>query len=226
MKGGRQSDPVEQYIKRLERELHDVPRAQATEMVAAIREHIREALAGDFTRSNDQVRGILQRLGDPAELAHEERERLGLPFPANRPPGWLEVAAIVLTFLVWPVGVIFLWASSAWSFRTKAIATLVPPGGIWVSLFVTGVLFAYPTGRCVGPVTTTIKDVHGRTLFHTQPGSCTGGAPIWLSLLLMAGTVALVLMPFLTAAYLSFGLRRNTVASIQTDPVRKTWVAG
>jgi hypothetical protein len=40
------------------------------------------------------------------------------------------VAALVLTPLVWPVGVLMLWLSSAWSRRDKIIGSLLPPGGL------------------------------------------------------------------------------------------------
>jgi hypothetical protein len=40
------------------------------------------------------------------------------------------VVALVLTPFVWPVGVLMLWLSSAWSRRDKLIGSLLPPGGL------------------------------------------------------------------------------------------------
>jgi hypothetical protein len=40
------------------------------------------------------------------------------------------VAALVLTPLVWPIGVLMLWRSSAWTRRDKIIGSLLLPGGL------------------------------------------------------------------------------------------------
>jgi hypothetical protein len=45
------------------------------------------------------------------------------------------VLAVVLTPIVWPLGVVLLWLSPAWTRREKLIGTLVLPGGLllaWV----------------------------------------------------------------------------------------------
>ncbi len=40
------------------------------------------------------------------------------------------VSAVVLTPLLWPVGVALLWFSGAWSRRDKLIGSLLLPGGL------------------------------------------------------------------------------------------------
>jgi hypothetical protein len=96
--------------------------------------------------SDADLLNILDRLGDPAELAVEHRPQVAAPTPAAWRPGVLEVAALVLTPLFWPVGIILLWASPAWNRRDKLIGTLIPPGGYF------GVLsLSFATTFQVGP---------------------------------------------------------------------------
>jgi hypothetical protein len=41
--------------------------------------------------------------------------------------------AIVLTAVAWPIGIFFLWRSSAWTRTEKVLGTLVIPGGVWTA---------------------------------------------------------------------------------------------
>lgn len=40
------------------------------------------------------------------------------------------IAAVVLTPLLWPVGLVFLWLSPVWDTRAKLIGSLALPGGL------------------------------------------------------------------------------------------------
>jgi hypothetical protein len=64
----------------------------------------------------------------------------------------MAVAALVLTPLVWPVGVLLLWLSSAWTRRDMIIGSLLPPGGLaFAWLLATQVRSSCPTqgaGAC------------------------------------------------------------------------------
>jgi hypothetical protein len=133
-----------------------------------MRAHIAEARARESDETDATVLNILDRLGEPAVVAAETRERLGLK--ASRPyhPGLLEVAAVILVPFLWPVGVILLWMSPAWRWRDKLIGTLVPPGG-YIGLSYILVAAITPSSSC-----STIRDQAG----HLIQTSCTGRAEL------------------------------------------------
>jgi uncharacterized membrane protein len=146
---------VDDYLRRLNRELAGVPRARRGELVEEIAEHIAEARAGLEDEREAEIRTLLDRLGDPAEIAAEARERFGVQ-QARR--SGLDVLALVLLLIGgivlpvvgWFIGVVLLWASSAWTTGEKVIGTLVVPGGLALPLFF-GVV-AVSGGNCSGPV--------------------------------------------------------------------------
>jgi hypothetical protein len=89
------------------------------------------------------VREVLDRLGEPEEIAAEAGARP----KAERRLGALEVAAIALLLvggmfppiLGWIVGVVLLWISDAWTTRHKLLGTLIVPGGLALPLFLSTV---------------------------------------------------------------------------------------
>lgn len=134
---------IDDYLDRLERELAEFPAARRRELVQEISEHIAEARAGLEPENEAQIRNVLDRLGDPADIAVEargsveEQPTAAAPAPERR-SGALEVVALVLILLGgvvvpvigWLVGVVLLWISSAWTARQKLLGTLVVPGGL------------------------------------------------------------------------------------------------
>jgi hypothetical protein len=125
------SQLVEGYLRQLETELTDLPEAKRLEIMEEIRGHIAEERSGIADETDADVMNILDRLGDPADIAAEAStgEMGPLPVGSSRWLDVLDVFALVLTPLVWPVGVAFLWASRAWTRRQKWLGTLLPPGG-------------------------------------------------------------------------------------------------
>jgi uncharacterized membrane protein len=134
---------VEDYLDRLEHELADFPSARRRELVQEISEHIAEARAGLESESEADVRNLLDRMGDPADIAAEARGAPTEPPAAagqehGRRSGALDVVALILLLLGgvvvpvigWLVGVVLLWISSAWTARQKLLGTLVVPGGL------------------------------------------------------------------------------------------------
>jgi hypothetical protein len=122
------------YLQELESELHDLPANRRQELLDEVGEHIAAARATLDPETEAGVRTMLERLGDPADIAAEARERFGPPAAPARPSTpWLEVIAIVMLvipFLGWVVGVVLVWLSRLWSTRDKLIGTL---GGLsWV----------------------------------------------------------------------------------------------
>jgi hypothetical protein len=125
---------VDRYLKDLDAELRGLPASQRQEILDEVGEHIAAARTAPDADTEAGVRTVLGRLGDPADIAAEARERFGLPAEPARPATpWLEIIALVLLvipFLGWLVGVVLVWVSRRWTIRDKVIGTL---GGMsWV----------------------------------------------------------------------------------------------
>ena len=128
------------YLRRLDDELRDLPRARREEILAEVREHINEA----DPVGEAEIRDVLDRLGDPEDIAAEARERFGI----TRGPrmGMQEIFALILLtigglifpVIGWIIGVALLWGSSAWSRRDKWVGTLLFPGGMALPFLVVG----------------------------------------------------------------------------------------
>lgn len=136
---------VAQYLKHLKRELRDVPRDSRSEIVDEIEEHIAEGRTGLAEEDVTAVRVLLDRLGEPDEIADDARHRLGLQ---PRGHGAREVFALIgllvggFVFVIgWFIGLALLWASNAWTTREKLVGTLVVPGGLLAAfvLFLGGI---------------------------------------------------------------------------------------
>ena len=80
---------VEDYLDRLERDLADFPSARRRELVQEISEHIAEARAGLETESEAEIRNLLDRMGDPADIAAEARGPMETAPAAARAPAAL-----------------------------------------------------------------------------------------------------------------------------------------
>jgi HAAS domain-containing protein len=86
---------VEEYLAHLRRSMTDLPAGRRSEIVEEIRQHIEEMLAEAGQGASDaDVRNILDRVGNPDEIAAEARERFGIK-PAT--PRWTDTAAVPVT---------------------------------------------------------------------------------------------------------------------------------
>jgi len=126
---------IEGYLKSLGRELGEVPGEVRRELVEDVRAHIEEAWAAAPEPSRDALLEIFGRLGEPQALAREQRERLGLA-PSGQGSGWevLAMAAVLLTALLWPLGILLAWLSPRWRDHDKVIATAIPLLGLLLAL--------------------------------------------------------------------------------------------
>jgi uncharacterized membrane protein len=189
---------VDDYLKRLKRELAGVPRERRNELVQEISEHIAEARAGLEAESEAEIRTLLDRLGDPAEIAGEARARFGVQ---PRQKNWHDIAALIfllvggliLPVIGWFIGVVLLWTSSAWTTGEKLIGTLLVPGGLALPLFL-GVI-AVSGGSCSGEV--------GGGL-ECSPDTST-------PFLAVSFAIVLFIAPLLTVAFLAHRMRRSDV---------------
>lgn len=200
---------VEGYLKQLDHQLRGLPSNRRRELLDELREHITQARAALEPETEAGIRAVLQRLGDPAEIAAEARERFGVP--ATRPATpWLEVITLVLLvvpFVGWVVGVVLVWSSRLWTSRDKLIGTL---GGIgWALALVGGLAVSLQGGAPVGsPVPVEVGSPPVGSPVPTQPAG--------------AGAVAVIVwvLPFVvsvaTAVYLGIRLRVHANAAATT----------
>src|SRR2546428_4919455 len=84
---------VDSYFDRLNRELSDLPSAQRHELLEEIRNHVEDALATTPHPSEADIRNVLEHLGEPADIAEEARERLGIRRTRQT---WREWTAVLL----------------------------------------------------------------------------------------------------------------------------------
>jgi uncharacterized membrane protein len=182
----------------LSRELAGVPRTRRNELVQEISEHIAEARAGLEDEREAEIRTLLDRLGDPAEIAAEA----GARFEAQpRQRNWLDIATLVLLLIGglvlpvigWFIGVVLLWTSSAWTTGEKLVGTIFVPGGLALPLFF-GVV-AVSGGSC-----------------SRQVGSLECSPDAGTPFLATAFAIALFITPLLTVAFLAHRMRRGNVA--------------
>lgn len=190
---------VNGYLARLEAEAADLPRTERRELIDGVREHIAEARVAMPEEADADLLNLLDRIGDPADLVREERQRLGLHGTEARHLGLLEIGALVLIPLIWPIGVILLWTSSAWNLRDKLIGSLLPPGGLFTSLLVFGIVGGARGQVCHGGY------VNGHPVSTTCSGGVAGIGGLAVGILF----VLVISSPVLTGVYMGIRLRRG-----------------
>jgi len=158
---------VEGYLARLRAELAELPVSRRDELVEDVRDHISEARATLQEETDAAILNILDQIGEPSEIARDTRERdegrsaEGKAAARSRREagtgvssgwGWVEMAAIVLTILVWPAGVILVWLSRIWSRQEKLIGTLIGAVAFVISFPLFAPLIGPAVGRLVGNI--------------------------------------------------------------------------
>ena len=196
------------YLKRLKKAAANLPRARRRELIGEIESHLNEALPSGATEA--EALNVLERLGEPAEIVAEA----GTGQASVARVGLNERVAIILLlvggFLLgvgWFVGVVLLWSSRIWTLRDKLIGTLVVPGGL--SLLVIGVIFFQPfSGSSSTEPLTCASTKHGEVC-GSATVSTSGPSTLWAWALFLA----LLVLPFFTAAYLAWRANRTEVAT-------------
>jgi len=193
---------VDDYLKQLDSELAGLPRPRRREIVEEISGHISEARATSPSQDEAEVRTLLDRLGDPAEIAGEARERFGVQSRKSRA---LEIATlilllvggVVLPVIGWLIGVVLLWVSDAWNRRDKLIGTLVVPGGLLLPVALL-TMATSAEGGCSTPVP-------ARGVSEAAP--CIGGSG-GINVLSLIAMTLLLIAPLATTAYLARRMRQ------------------
>jgi hypothetical protein len=182
---------IDDYIKRLNRELAGFPRARRRELVDEISEHIADARADLESENEAAIRTLLDRLGDPEDIAAEARERFGA---RPKGSGWdvvalimLLVGGVILPMVGWIIGVVLLWVSETWTTREKLVGTIIVPGGLALPVFL--LTFGAYSESCGGPV--------------GGPVTCTGGPSDAAQILGVILVTVLFIAPLATTAFLA-----------------------
>lgn len=200
-------DLVQNYLRQLEAELSALPRANRREVLDEISTHIVEARAGRTDESEAEIRTLLDRLGDPADIAAEAMDRFEVK-PRKRT--WVEVTALVLLpiggvivpIVGWLVGAILLWVSDAWTTRDKLLGTLVVPGGLLVPL-----VLVQTVGFSEG--CSSELDADGHVLSQT----CSGGPAGFERIFWPVFVICLAVATIATTVYLARRCGRARVAT-------------
>jgi hypothetical protein len=192
---------IDKYMKHLRIELADLPRARQRELEQEIAEHIAAARAELPNESEAEIRNMLDRIGDPEEIAAEAHDRFGVE---RKRSGALEVitlvlllvGGIVLPAIGWLVGVVLLWTSEVWSVRDKLVGTLVVPGGLALPAFLA--LLPGSSELC--------------SSYNGGPEVCTEGPSTLHQVVAIGLMVLFIVGPLFTTVYLGRRLRRPAVA--------------
>ena len=205
----RNADPtdaplVRDYLVRLADAARVLPPDRRAEVLADVREHVRQAVATEeLAGSSPEValRTALDRLGPPEEIVRAEAEQTGMP-DGSRGVGGMQrygdpIAIVLLLFggfllgIGWLVGLVLLWVSDSWRVREKVLGTLVWPFGYAGVLVLGGA-----ASLTVGEVCTTVGTSAG-----DATTTCTGGPPYpaWVGIILL---VVVLAGPALMAALL------------------------
>src|SRR5215213_1051615 len=92
---------VDRYLTDLEAELRGLPANRRRELLDEVGEHITAARAALDPETEAAIRTVLERLGDPADIAAEARERFGVQAEPARPIiPWLELLTLAILVLV------------------------------------------------------------------------------------------------------------------------------
>jgi hypothetical protein len=207
---------IEDYLRRLRSAARRLPRKSREDLLAQVGAHIAEARAAGEAASEAAARNLLDRLGDPEQIAAAvAAETIG---PQHSRLGGLEIAAVVLLlvggviFVVgWLVGVVLLWASPRWRWTDKLLGTLVWPGGLMGALTAAEVVSLF--GRSEGgaticssgtvapnPAGMSFPSAHAAVLTScTTTSAGSSGWPAWAWITLFT---ILILAPIATAIWL------------------------
>lgn len=200
---------ISAYLDLLFRELRGLPPRQRREIMEEVSADINESISRYSSSSEAEARNVLDRLGDPSEIAGEAYRRFGIQ---GAGVGVIEVAAlillpvggIILPVIGWIVGVILLWISKAWTNREKLIGTLIIPGGLLVPFLVS--FLASTLTTC-----STLSDGAGRVIEDTCAHRLSEGPhPLFV-----IGFIVLVVAPLVSITFLIWKLRQRSKVLVQ-----------
>lgn len=181
---------VEQYLDTLRAHLQSLPEDRRRHVLEDVGAHIAEARHHLAKGDEAGLRNVLERLGQPADIA-----RAAGADPGVR-PRWQDALvpwALLLggfVFMVgWLVGLVWLWSSDVWSARDKLLGTFILPGGLF------GVYLTFGLA------------LHAASSVAPAGGSTMPGVAVSVPAILM------IVLPILVAIYLE-RVRRRVLAGL------------
>jgi uncharacterized membrane protein len=146
------------YLARLKQAVYEsgVPADRGRDIVDDIERHIREARASFGDETDADLLNLIERLGDPVAIVADDRTSgpKDQPHPSSAPVasavGGLEIAAVVLTLLFWPLGVALAIISPVWTRREKQVVGILLVTVWGFALFVLPILLAAFAGTGIG----------------------------------------------------------------------------
>src|SRR5207245_7786487 len=100
---------IDGFLARVNAAADDLPKAARQQLVDDVGAHITEARARESEETDAAILNILDRLGEPAAVVADARERLGIRAVHAYRPRLLEVFAVILVPFFWPTGLSLLW---------------------------------------------------------------------------------------------------------------------
>ena len=199
---------IERYMRELHRELRSFPASQRREITDEVREHIYQARAELDTENEAAIRTVLDRLGDPNEIAASARERFGVrPARAGAIEIWT-VIALVVPYIGWLIGTVLVWMSRVWRTRDKMLTTILVPG-TWILFFLSTLAVSVSVHTVSGRTCQVDVDT-GKTMCERLPAPPRdAGGFEWGTLIFVATFV----IPVATAIYLAIRARRLSEAT-------------
>jgi hypothetical protein len=177
---------IDGYLKRLDGELSNLPARRRKELTSQIAEHIAQARSELTEETDADLLTILDRVGEPDEIAAEARSRLDI---TTAKPGPLEIVALLLIGVggvlfpilpvSWVVGTGLVWRSKAWTPRQKYLGAYLP----------------LVLGLAILLVVALVSGLFGR---HTS-----------IAAFVLGVVVTNLVLPLVTAVRLGFGLGRR-----------------
>jgi hypothetical protein len=197
------------YLKRLEKAAAILPRVRRNELVGEIESHLSEALPAGASEA--EALNVLERLGEPEQIVAEAESGSGERAGTRE---WLAIPLLLFggfaLMIGWCVGVALLWSSRVWTTRDKLIGTFVVPGGLATVLLAAAIPLTFSSSSSSIAVVTcttrsggTCHQVAGSSVSHSGPSH------FWAVALL----IALLVLPFLTSAYLTWRANRLSTAT-------------
>lgn len=210
---------VERYFAAVSDALRGLPPERRADILADLRAHLDARRQESRDGRGADIQALLRELGAPAEIAAQAGvEAADTPRERGTPDGWA-TASIVLTVLVWPLGIVVAALSGRWSLRALVYAGATPLIG-WMVGGLGGLsVLAVALPQVVGTACTESLPSPGVGL----PATCLGGPGTtlpthlhvahWMSVAAGAGgatalITALAVTPMVASIYLVQTLRR------------------
>jgi uncharacterized membrane protein len=137
---------IHSYLKELKRELRGLPRHRRRKFLKDVQTRITDARSSLSPESGAEIRGMLERLGHPADVAADAHDFVARPLRRSAFEDGalilLSPLVILVAVFVTPVlllggvaGAIMLWLSRAWTAGEKLIGTLLSGASfIWAGI--------------------------------------------------------------------------------------------